>query len=66
LSRIASKALTTLKGGASWSWIADEPSSLEDYRGASSIKQGMLDCLGIARLDRWQGWGRFFRPKADL
>jgi hypothetical protein len=50
-------ALTQLResGEVPWDWIVDETRSLDDYRGASTIRQWMLDVLPQARLDPWAG-----------
>ena len=38
-----------------WDWIVDETRSLDDYRGASTIHEWVLDVLPAARLDPWDG-----------
>jgi hypothetical protein len=50
-------ALTDLRedGVVPWNWIVDETRSLEDWRGAKSVEQWMLDVLPAARLDPWRG-----------
>lgn len=52
-----SDALTDLRenGDVPWEWIVDETRSLDDYRGASTIRQWMLEVLPQARLDPWAG-----------
>jgi hypothetical protein len=46
-------ALTQLRENDSirWDWIVDETRTLENYSGATSIKQAVLDYLPDARLD---------------
>ena len=50
-------ALTQLResGEVPWDWIVDETRSVEDYRGASTLREWMLDVLPEARLDPWSG-----------
>jgi hypothetical protein len=52
-----SDALTDLRehGDGPWEWIVDETRSLDDYRGASSVREWMLEALPQARLDPWAG-----------
>jgi hypothetical protein len=52
-----SDALTDLRENddVPWEWIVDETRSLDDYRGAPTIKQCMLEVLPQARLDAWAG-----------
>jgi hypothetical protein len=52
-----SDALTDLRENddVPWEWIVDETRSLEDSRGASSVREWMLDVLPGARLDPWAG-----------
>ena len=51
------EALTDLRenGDIPWEWIVDETRSLNDYRGASTLREWMLDVLPQARLDAWAG-----------
>lgn len=51
------EALTDLRerGDVPWEWIVDETRSLDDYRGASSVREWMLEVLPQARLDAWAG-----------
>ena len=51
------EALTDLRenGDIPWEWIVDETRSLNDYRGASTLRQWMLEVLPQARLDAWAG-----------
>jgi hypothetical protein len=55
--QIVTDALTQLRedGSIPWDWIVDETRTLEDYSGATSIKQALLDYLPAARLDPWEG-----------
>jgi len=52
-----SDALTDLRerGDVPWDWIVDETRSLDDSRGASTLREWMLDVLPGARLDPWAG-----------
>jgi hypothetical protein len=52
-----SDALTDLRenGDVPWEWIVDETRSLDDYRGASTLRDWMLGVLPGARLDPWAG-----------
>ena len=52
-----SDALTDLRenGDVPWEWIVDETRSLDDFRGASTLREWMLDVLPAARLDPWAG-----------
>jgi hypothetical protein len=52
-----SEALTDLRerGDVPWQWIVDETRSLDDSRGASTLRAWMLDVLPAARLDPWAG-----------
>jgi hypothetical protein len=52
-----SDALTDLRerGDVPWEWIVDETRSLDDYRGASTLRDWVLDVLPGARLDPWAG-----------
>src|SRR4029453_3405079 len=52
-----SDALTDLRerGQIPWEWIVDETRSLDDSRGASTLRKWMLDVLPGARLDPWAG-----------
>ena len=52
-----SDALTDLRerGDVPWEWIVDETRSLDDSRGASTLREWMLDVLPGARLDPWAG-----------
>jgi hypothetical protein len=52
-----SDALTDLRenGEIPWEWIVDEKRVLDDFRGAPTIKQWMLEVLPQARLDAWAG-----------
>jgi hypothetical protein len=43
------------QGLVPWNWIIDETRALRDYRGASTVKQWMLDALPAATLDPWDG-----------
>lgn len=51
------EALTDLRenGDIPWEWIVDETRSLNDYRGASTLREWMLEVLPQARLDAWAG-----------
>jgi hypothetical protein len=53
----ANDALTDLResGKVPWHWIVDETRSLEDYSGAASIKEAMLEHLPSVCLNPWQG-----------
>jgi len=61
-----SDALTDLRerGEVPWEWIVDETRSLDDYRGASTLREWMLDVLPGARLDPWLVLHRSFLPRA--
>ena len=61
-----SDALTDLRenGDVPWEWIVDETRSLDDFRGALTLRELMLDVLPGARLDPWAGDGRSFLPRA--
>jgi hypothetical protein len=50
-----SDALTQLRerGDVPWDWIVDETRSLDDFTGAPTLRQWMLDVLPAARLDPW-------------
>jgi hypothetical protein len=50
-------ALTQLResGEVPWDWIVDETRSLDDFTGASSVRDWMLEVLPQARLDPWGG-----------
>ena len=50
-------ALTDLResGEVPWEWIVDETRSLDDFRGASTLREWMLAVLPQARLDPWAG-----------
>jgi hypothetical protein len=50
-------ALTQLResGEVPWDWIVDETRSLNDSRGASTLREWMLEVLPQARLDPWAG-----------
>ena len=50
-------ALTDLResGEVPWNWIVDETRSMEDHRGASSVKDWLLEMLQVATLDPWAG-----------
>jgi hypothetical protein len=50
-------ALTQLResGEVPWDWIVDETRSLDDFTGASTLREWMLDVLPAARLDAWAG-----------
>jgi hypothetical protein len=52
-----SDALTQLReaGVVPWEWIVDETRSLEDFTGAPSIRDWILQVLPGARLDPWAG-----------
>jgi hypothetical protein len=52
-----SDALTDLRerGDVPWEWIVDETRSLDDFRGASTLREWMFDVLPAARLDPWAG-----------
>jgi len=51
------EALTDLRehGDVPWERIVDETRSLDDYRGASTLRKWMLEALPQARLDPWAG-----------
>jgi hypothetical protein len=50
-------ALTDLRetGQVPWDWIVDETRSVEDYTGAATIKDWLLEVLPAARLEAWGG-----------
>ena len=50
-------ALTQLResGEVPWDWIVDETRSVDDYTGARTLREWMLDVLPEARLDPWAG-----------
>jgi hypothetical protein len=50
-------ALTDLResGDIPWEDIVDETRSLDDFRGASTLREWMLNVLPAARLDPWAG-----------
>jgi hypothetical protein len=50
-------ALTDIRedGRVPWNWIVDETRALENYTGAATIKQGVLDHLPYVVLDPWRG-----------
>ena len=52
-----SDALTDLRerGEVPWEWIVDETRALDNYTGASSLREWMLEALPQARLDPWAG-----------
>ena len=52
-----SDALTDLRerGEVPWDWIVDETRSLENFTGAPTIGEWMLEVLPQARLDPWAG-----------
>jgi len=52
-----SDALTDLRerGLVPWEWIVDETRALDDYRGASNVREWVLDVLPAVRLDPWAG-----------
>jgi hypothetical protein len=52
-----SDALTDLRerGEVPWEWIVDETRALDNYTGASSLCEWMLEALPQARLDPWAG-----------
>jgi hypothetical protein len=60
------EALTDLRehGDVPWEWIVDETRSLDDYRGASTLRKWMLEALPQARLDPWVVMRRSFLPRA--
>jgi hypothetical protein len=53
----AGDALRDLReaGIIAWDWIVDETRSLENFTGASSVREWLLDVLPQARLDAWDG-----------
>jgi hypothetical protein len=43
------------RGTIPGSWIADETRTIENYSGAASVRDGLLDRLPYVRIDPWRG-----------